>query len=211
MSRITTYGHVQSACYSGALVWHPISLTRLQMRMRLAQRLLRTGGWVTIWPSCAWAWRNPWGWASLVSRRLEICGSILSSAMSTTGHLSVSSGEASCAAAAGPSSMSIQDFYNAFTRITWQLDCMMLKTCYACDCSEAREKLNQKFHLMDFLVRLRPEFESFPIVLIQPGQVIQLINDKLHTCMSCQSWSSTIAPSVTTNVTISYCPSLCTI
>ena len=115
MSRITTYGHVQSACYSGALVWHPISLTRLQMRMRLAQRLLRTGGWVTIWPSCAWAWRNPWGWASLVSRRLEICGSILSSAMSTTGHLSVSSGEASCAAAAGPSSMSIQDFYNAFT------------------------------------------------------------------------------------------------
>jgi len=51
----------------------------------------------------------------------------------------------------------------------------------------------------------------FPIVLIWPGQVIQLINDKLHTCMSCQSWSSTIAPSVTTNVTISYCPSLCTI
>jgi galactose-1-phosphate uridylyltransferase len=56
--------------------------------------------------------------------------------------------------------MSIQEFYNAFTRVTWQLDCMMPKPCHACDCSEAREKFNQKFHLMDFLVRLRPEFES---------------------------------------------------
>lgn len=47
-----------------------------------------------------------------------------------------------------------------FTRVRWQLDCMMPKTCHPCDCSEVKEKFSQEFRLMDFLVRLRPEFES---------------------------------------------------
>jgi hypothetical protein len=43
---------------------------------------------------------------------------------------------------------------------------MMPKACPGCDCSAAKEKFNQKYDLINFLVCLHPEFDPTVVELV---------------------------------------------
>lgn len=136
--------HLQCVCYSGVLVRYIISLTRLLLR-RLMQRLLQPGGSVTI----VWACKSQSSYNLLVSSARDMW-EYLQQCYTHNWALRVSLLERHHNLR--QHDMSIQEFYNAFTHITWQLDCVMPKAILVVTVPQPRRNLIRS---MTWLTSLR--------------------------------------------------------